>query len=187
GYNVYLSNASAAAGSALSYATAITTPIFNLSGAAPSGGIAPPTAQSATVAPTVNPQGGSPFGGRLFPGTYFVFYTFAYPNGVEPLPSAASAPFTVASGNVPLVPLPTLPAGASGINLYLSDATGASGPAVRYAAGINTTAYLMRYDAPVSGADRPVNPIATVAATVNPTGGGTVGGQLAPGTYYLFY
>ena len=187
GYNVYLSNASATAGSAVSYATAITTPLFNLAAAAPTGGIAPPTTQSPTIAPTVSPMGGSPFGGRLQAGTYSVFYTFTYPNGVETLPSAASAPFTVATGNIPKVTLPLLPAGASGINLYLFDATGATGPAVRYATGIKTTTFLLPYDAPVSGADRPVNPIATVAATVNATGGGTTLGKLAPGTYYLFY
>ena len=100
-YNVYLSNASAAAGSAVSYVTQVTTPLFNLAAAAPSGGIAPPTTQSPTIAPTVKPTGGSPYGGRLMAGTYFVFYTFTYPNGVETLPSAASAPFTVAAGNVP--------------------------------------------------------------------------------------
>ena len=187
GYNVYLSNASAAAGSALSYATEITTPLFNLANAAPTGGIAPPTTQIPTIAPTVKPTGGSPFGGRLMAGSYFVFYTFTYSNGVESLPSAASAPFTVAAGNVPMVTLPTLPVGATGINLYLSDATGASGPAVRYATGIKTTTFLLPYDAPVNGTDRPVNPIATVAPTVSATGGGTVGGKLAPGTYYLFY
>jgi hypothetical protein len=187
GYNIYLSNSAAAAGSAASYITGITTSVVNLAAAAPSGAIAPPTNQQATVAPTVNPVGGSPFGGRLLPGTYIVFYTFTYPNGVETLPSSSSAPLTVGAGNVPLATLPVLPVGATGINLYLSDATGGSGPAVRYATGIKTTAYLMPYDAPVNGADRPANPIATVAATVNPTGGGTTGGQLAPGTYFLFY
>ena len=186
-YNVYLSNASAAAGSAVGYATEVTSPVFDLGAAAPAGGIAPPTAQSPTIAPTVLPAGGGQYGGRLLAGTYSVFYTFAYPNGVESLPSAASAPFTVAGGNVPMVTLPPLPAGASGINLYLFDATGGSGPAVRYATGIKTTTSLLLYAAPVNGADLPVNPIATVAATVNPTGGGTTYGQLAPGTYYVFY
>jgi hypothetical protein len=187
GYNVYLSNASATAGSALSYITGITTNIVNLAAAAPAGGIAPPTTNSATVTPTVNPTGGNPYGGRLLAGTYFVFYTFSYPGGVETLPSPRSAPFTVAAGNIPQVTLPALPSGATGINLYLSDATGPSGPAVRYASGIKTTTYTLPYDAPVSGTDRPVNPVATVAPTVSPIGGGSTGGQLASGTYYVFY
>ena len=55
----------------------------------------------------------------------------------------ASAPFTVAAGNVPMVILPPLAAGATGINLYLFDATGGSGPAVRYATGIKTTTLLV--------------------------------------------
>jgi hypothetical protein len=187
GYNVYLSNAAAAPGSAVRYLTGITGSPVDLFATPPAGGIAPPTTQAATVAPTVNPTGGSLYTGKLLAGTYFLFYTFTYPGGVETLPSPSSAPFTVAQGNIPRVTLPPLPAGATGMNLYLSDATGPSGPAVRYAAGIRTTSYTMPYDVPVPGADRPVNPIATVAATVNPTGGGTTGGRLAPGTYYLFY
>ena len=46
---------------------------------------------------------------------------------------------------------------------------------------------MLQYSAPLSGTDVPVNPIATVAPTVNATGGGTTGGHLAPGTYYVFY
>ena len=251
--------------------------------------------------PTVNPTGGGATGGDLAAGTYFVFYTFVYPDSTESFPSPSSANFTVTAGKIPQVTLPPLAAGASAYNLYLSNSSAAAGSAVSYVTGITTplvnlasrsavgrnrpagdsepdgcpdcqphggsplrrqadgrhvlrvlhvhlserrriaaepglgavhggggntsrwspcrrfpsarrastsicltprvrrarpsatppgsttTTFTLPYDAPVNGADRPVNPIATVAATVNATGGGTTGGNLAPGTYYVFY
>ena len=187
GYNLYLSDPSAAVGSDRSYRTAITNPVVDLAAAAPFGGIAPPSSVVPTVVPTVDPTGGNPYGGKLLGGTYAVFYTFTFAGGVESRPSPSSAPFSISHGNIPKVTLPALVSGATGINLYLYDTTGGSGPAVRYAVGIAKTTYTLPYDAPVIGADRPVNPIATVAATVDPTAGGKTGGKLQPGTYYLFY
>ena len=126
----------------LSYVTQVTTPVVNLAAAAPSGGVAPPTTQEPTVTPTVIQA--TPYGGKLTPATYFVFYTYTYANGIESLPSPASAPFTVAAGNVPMVILPRLAESATGLNLYLSDATGGSGPAVRDATGLMSTTFMLQ-------------------------------------------
>jgi hypothetical protein len=187
GYNLYLSDASAHTGSVMTYAVGIKVGVFDLAAPAPTGGIAPPTPHIATVAPTVDPVGGGPTTGKLLPGSYYVFYTFSYPGNLETSPSPGSSAFTVALGNVPLVTLPNLPAGATGINLYLADATAPAGSAVRYASGITQTTYALRVNAPTGGLDRPIDPIATLKPLVDPTGGGTAGGNLAPGTYDILY
>ena len=65
----------------------ITTPLFNLAGAAPTGGIAPPTTQSPTIAPTVSPTGGSPVRGQAdWPAPISCSTRSLTPNGVESLP-----------------------------------------------------------------------------------------------------
>ena len=87
----------------------------------------PAIGHSATAAPTVEASGGGTTGGRLAPGTYFVLYTFAYPNDPESFPSPASTTFVVTAGEIPQVTLPALPTGASGYNVYLSNSSAVAG------------------------------------------------------------
>ena len=187
GYNLYLSNATATPGSANLYAAGVTTPVFNLQNPAPTGPITPPINNFATTAPTVNPTGGGATGGSLLSGTYFAYYTFVFANGTETFASPNSAPFTVAAGNIPRVTLPPLPAGAKGINLYLSDDVANPGSATRYATGITTTTYDLAGN-PLTGRIPPPSSNAwTPAPVISPTGGGVAGGNLAPGTYFAYY
>ena len=187
GYNVYLSDAAGDPGTATRYLSDIITPTFYLISAATGTGVPAPIYNYAPLPPSVNPIGGNAYGGSMLPGTYYVQYTFTYPNGAETSPSPASVPFTVVAGNVPQVTLPPLPAGATGINIYLSDPLAHPGSATLYAARVTTPTYNLQRNALVS---QPVPP--TVAyqlgtPTVNPTGGGVSEGTLAPGTYFLDY
>ena len=127
GYNIYLSDPSADPGSATRYASGITTTTWTLASAVPPAGVSPPSTASATVAPTVKPSGGGATGGHLAPGTYFVLYTFAYPNNTESFPSPSSATFAVTAGEIPQVTLPPLPAGAFGVQRLLVERFGGRG------------------------------------------------------------
>ena len=90
--------------------------------------------------PTVNPTGGGSVGGSLQAGTYYLKYTFINTAGETPA-SPESLQFTVSTGNIPTVTLPALPSGATGTNLYITAASGASGTETLYATGIVTTTY----------------------------------------------
>ena len=102
--------------------------------------------------------------------------------------SPASATFVVAPGNIPQVSLPTLPPGATGYNIYLSDPVANPGSATLYSRLASrrrpTTSSAMRSPGDVVP---PALNFPTAAPTVAPAGGGTTGGQLAPGTYILSY
>jgi hypothetical protein len=93
-----------------------------------------------TVTPTVNVTGGGASGGSLQPGAYYLKYTFVNANGQSNV-SPESAQFTVASGNIPQVTLPVLPAGATSISIFITAAGGASGTETRYATGVTGTTY----------------------------------------------
>src|SRR5262249_50232188 len=117
----------------------------------------------------------------------FLYYTFTYPNGVQSAVSPVSPNFTVAPGNIPQVTLPTLPPGATGYNIYLSDPVANAGSATLYASGITTTTYNLQHNA-LAGATIPAAlNFPMQAAAVAPSGGGTTGGKLATGTYLLSY
>ena len=81
----------------------------------------------------VNPIGGGAKGGLLAAGVYQAEFTFTNAGG-ESTSSLETAPFTVAAGNLPSLAVPALPAGVTGINVYLTPAGGASGSEVGYAA-----------------------------------------------------
>ena len=187
GYNLYLSDPSARAGSALRYASAITTSIVTLRDAAPTGGLSQAIVNNASTIPGVNPTGGGATGGRLDEGTYLVFYTFAYPDGSETFAGPGSAPFVVASGQIPTVDLPALPDGATGYNLYLTDPLANPKSASRYATGVTTRTFDLSRDALSGRIQIPASNTWTSAPAVNATGGGSGGGALAKGTYFLFY
>ena len=95
--------------------------LFNMIFPYTPGGAVPPVYNLAPITPKVNVVGGNAYGGNLLPGTYYLYYTFTYAGGVQSTVSPASANFTVAPGNIPQVSLPTLPPGATGYDIYLSD------------------------------------------------------------------
>ena len=129
------------------------------------GGIEAPAYSSPQVAPSVNPTGGNtpavnPSGagpatvsGYLAPGTYYVVYTFTYPNGAETLASPASAPFVVSAGDIPQLTLPLLPLGATGFKIYLSNSSATSGSATLYASTGTVSWFNLLNAAPQGGAD----------------------------------
>jgi hypothetical protein len=182
-----MSNSSAAAGSASRYASAVTTSTYDLQSATPVIGVNHSPNPAAMVAPTVLPIGGGTAGGNLAPGTYYVLYTFTYPSGAESFGSPASVPFTVVPGSIPQVNLPALPNGATGYDIYLSDALANAGSAVRYASGVTSSIIFLQDAAPDGGLSMAPFNMASGVPTVNPIGGGATGGQLLPGQYNLVY
>jgi hypothetical protein len=82
------------------------------------------SAPTPTAAPTVDPTGGGTAG-------YYVRYTFVTGAG-EGLASPLSTIFGVALGQIPRVTLPALPAGVTGINLYVSNNTATPGSEQKY-------------------------------------------------------
>jgi hypothetical protein len=191
--NLYLTPTNGASGTEVLYATSITTTTYNLSAAVTQQ---PPTSNNAigvesapTVVPTVNPTGGGATGGALQAGVFYLKYTYVNANG-ETAPSPESAAFTVASTNQPQVTLPALPAGVTSISLYITPPGGASGgECIRYATGITTTTYTMATASiklpPTTNTTSPsvTNPAFT--PTVSASGGGSSGGKLPAGVYYL--
>jgi hypothetical protein len=81
---------------------------------------------------------GSATTGALPAGIYKVGYTFVNTWG-ETLVGGGSATFNVGAGNAPVVTLPSLPTGASSMNVYLTNTNASSGPYALYASGITTT------------------------------------------------
>lgn len=83
--------------------------------------------------------GGDLFGGRLQAGTYYAKYTYTSAAG-ETTASPESAQFTVAAGQIPVLTFePTrslLPAGVTGVNVYLTAANGGTGTEVLYKSGL---------------------------------------------------
>ena len=201
-YNVYLSNVTAQSGSAILYAAGIKSTTVTLPNDPPNGNVALQVNNLASITPvvTVNnnttastswttTQGGSGLArmAGLEPGTYYVVYTFTYPSGAETFASPPSAPFTVAQGQTAQVTLPPLPPGASGINLYLSDNKATPGSATRYYTGVTETKFDLVYPQMPDGATPPVYNQNPITPRVNVIGGNAYGGELLPGTYYLFY
>lgn len=81
--------------------------------------------------------GGTP---GLQAGTFYLAYTFKDATGETAAGSSQSAPFTRTDDtDVSTVTLPSLPGGATGIDLYVTD--GASGTGRRYVRGVTTTTY----------------------------------------------
>src|SRR5262249_13154630 len=71
---------------------------------------------------------------------------------------------------------------------YLSGPTGDASSVVLYAAGVTTSTFnLMNALATGDTVRPPQGTTATVAPLAQALGGGPTGGQLAPGTYYVYY
>lgn len=191
--NLYLTPTNGGTGTEVQYTTGIVTTTVNCSTAVSQE---PPVASGAvgvlaapTVTPTVNPTGGGAGGGALQTGTFYLKYTFTNASG-ETAPSPESLQFTVAAGNQPQVTLPALPAGATGISIYITPPGGNSGSEViRYATGVNVTTYTMAAAAPklppTTNSTSPVASNPAFTPTVNASGGGASGGKIPAGTYYL--
>jgi hypothetical protein len=100
--------------------------------------------QAPSAAPTVAVSG---TGGLLAAGTYYLRATET--NGIgETTASPESAQFTVTAGQVPTVTFPTLQAGNTARNVYLTPAGGASGSETLYAEGITAGTYGLSVVAP---------------------------------------
>ena len=138
---------------------------------------------------------GSTFLTGLASGTYYVVYTFTYISDAETFASQPSNTFTIGQGQLATVILPPLPPGASGINLYVS-ANGA--PPTRYYTGVTETnlhpvsgppqtLFNMIFPYAPGGATPPAYNLNPITPKVNVIGGNAYGGNLLPGTYYLYY
>jgi hypothetical protein len=115
--------------------------------------------QAPSSAPTVSVSGS---GGLLAAGTYHLIITET--NGLgETTASPESAQFTVTAGQIPTVTFPTLQAGNTARNVYLTPAGGASGSELLYADGITAGTYAL-------SAVAPSNSFATTPPTMNTTG-----------------
>jgi hypothetical protein len=193
GYDIYLSSPSGASGTLVRYASQIRSSTLFLEDPAPTGRLSLPPTNLASLAPTVDPAGGGASGGQLLPGTYYVRFSFTYPNGAESFPSPPSATFAVAAGQVPRVTLMPLPARATGYNIYLSDAAANANSATLYAAGVAGPTFDLATNAlagrvfPSASGPVPGVPLSEAIPSVDPTAGGTTGGLIAPGTYFVFY
>jgi hypothetical protein len=118
-------------------------------------------------APAVNPTGGGATGGLLAPGQYYLKITVTNGFG-ETAASPEAGPFTVAAANIPQVTLPSLPAGASGFNVYLTAPGGASGTETLYAANVTGASTNLAIAAPVyTQAPPPTNTTALSAKMVS--------------------
>jgi hypothetical protein len=98
--------------------------------------------------------------------------------------------FTIQPGNIPTVTLPALPPGITSMNLYLTSAGGVAGSETLYATGITGTTYNLAVATQASQPLPPANNTAVVSAPgalplIVPTGGGTSGGNLQSGNYFL--
>lgn len=173
--------------------TILSTPKPIAYDASPPGGLADPT-----TAATVSPTGGGSTGGSLPAGNYQVEYTF-YNTVGETLPGGESATFTVAAGNQPQVTTPAIPAGATGVNVYLTNVN-APGVFAYYGHFTSGTTYTLTSaswtDATTTFANAAAPPTTntssglanpTTAVTISVTGGGSTAGALAAGTYQAAY
>ena len=167
------------------------------------GGIQAPSYTAPQVAPTVIPTGGNtpavnPSGsgpatvsGYLAAGTYYVVYTFTYPNGSETLSSPASIPFTVAAGDIPQVTLPLPPVGATGYKIYLSNSSATPGSATIYSSVGTVSTFNLLNACPRAGPRRrgpiPLSAHPRLPRSSPPPRRAHPGGALSPGTYFVFY
>ena len=124
---------------------------------------------------------GSGSTGSLAAGTYYVAYTFYTPTGETTIGTGASNQFTVSAGNDPVVTLPNLPTGATGMNLYLSNTNGLATAVSLYAKGITqATAATVRLDSSLWFGQTFAN--ATVSPATNTCTGGVP--TAATGNYF---
>jgi hypothetical protein len=117
------------------------------------------TLPTPSTAPSVVASGGGSTGGQLPAGTYFVEATYATAYG-QSAPSPVSSSFTVNSGQIPQVTLPTIPSGDT-VDLYLSNNTASSGSAKLYESGITSSTVALNLAPPQDGAAAPTSATST--------------------------
>lgn len=128
------------------------------------------TLDNPTTQATATATGGGATGGALPAGDYYIAYTFLSASGETMVGSSTSALLTVGATNIPRVTLPALPLGARGINIYLTQASGAANTARLYKRNVTTTTAdlaLATYDglAFANSATLPVSNTATLSAS----------------------
>jgi hypothetical protein len=193
--NVYVTQPGAPAGSEIFFfnTTSLTGNLnlpWDLQVKPPTANTTSPTLANPTTAPTVNVSGGGTSGGPWGAGNYSLSYTIIN-HGGETLPSP-SASFTLTAGEVPQISGLANPVGALGYRFYLTP-NGQTQEYLVLETPIQSTVNLASYF-PLSWGTPTVAgravfsvPTPTTAPTVNPTGGGTNGGFLPSGTYYVTY
>ena len=135
GYNIYLSDSSADPGSAVRYASTVTSSIFLLQNAAPDGGLSlPPTNPPRSCRPSTRPAAGRPAANccRVHTTSSTRSLTRTAPSR-SPARSRRNSPWPPARSRRSRCP--TLPAGATGYNIYLSDDAANAGSLTLYASG----------------------------------------------------
>jgi len=125
-----------------------------------------------TTAATVNITGGGSTGGGLAAGTYRVKYTWVTSWGETTGGTSESTTFTPAAGNIPRVTIPSLPANATGANIYLTPVGGTTNTEILYSTGITGTtadlALVQRTDgATVPAVNLTAGPLNSVIKTFN--------------------
>ena len=130
--NIYLSSTGGSNSLLKLYATGVTGTTFVLNSS---------LWNNSTFANGKTPPASNTTTGTLPAGTYYVGYTFTHAHGETTMgagsPAASvSAQLTVASGNVPSVTLPSLPVGATAMNVYLSNTNGSNAVLGLFATGV---------------------------------------------------
>jgi methionine-rich copper-binding protein CopC len=97
------------------------------------------TFANAKAKPDTNATGSGAEGVILPAGTYYVSYSWLNQDGESTVGTSRSAQFTVVAGNIPQVTIPSLPTGATGANIYLTEAGGASGSETLYKHEVSST------------------------------------------------
>lgn len=201
GINLYVTPANAPAGSEyVLYASSIATTTYNMSAASPkllpTTNTSSPSVTNPTQTLSVSATGGGSSGGKLPAGNYYCTINYNGSAG-QTLANTESAVFTVAAGNIPQISglLASAPTNATTFNVWLTPAGGGSGSEMLYASAVAfATTYNLTTALPTTSPAPPgsnnTNPIVvdpSVTPTVNVTGGGSSGGNLPPGTYYVKY
>jgi hypothetical protein len=120
----------------------------------------PPFSVVSQVPPSAAPQivaaGGGTTGGKLASGTYYAKYTWVDSNnGGETTASPESTQFSVATGSIPQITLSSLPAWASGANIYLTVANALSGSEILYASAVTSSTYALSSARPLAPTSAP--------------------------------
>ena len=125
-------------------------------------------------------------------GNYYFWYTWTNAYGETSVgTSVIASAFTLTNGTTQgKVTVPALPAAATGVNVYASTTNSSAGAQllVSSAAGgaINLPANFASTTA-VPSSNTATIPAPVLAPLVNPIGGGSTGGSLVAGSYYLKY
>lgn len=131
--------------------------------------------------------------GGLAAGTYIFAYTWVSAGGETTIGSSTSAgQIVVGTTELITLTIPALPSNATSANIYITSAGGAAPATLQlYRTGITATTVACTTAIPtgtaVPGSNTATLPNPAIAPVVNVSGGGTTGGLLQAGAYYLKY